>query len=721
MNTKKFVLLLCLTITIILFLFKIYWIKTDRAKEKISLFFNAVLSKDDMSYEEHIHPHYEGNLELINFLYENRDYITYDIMSTKIINTREYKVLVTLQYKNNNIPLTFIVEKFNKKLCISHIPNYKFIPAALFLEKDNHNITVDIQGKKVSYICKYPFSTEKWTPISLHIIDNYIFYHEILEMHNVSKVLQRNYEVIEDIYVGNIQVVKNIPIYMSGNDEVIYSNYDNIPIGTENIYIYSDDNNIGQLAILDRQKLPKNKIRVLLNDSSYKNKYHEQISLILGTSCIIKEYSGVVPQKFHFEEGDELLFKTGSNGIDLYYKGNILSTTSRRWHIEGNDDNIFYIKDIKREFSKHLDKGTCYKGNLEIAIGVEGLILINELDIEKYLYSVVTSEMPVAFGLEALKVQAIVARAYAVAAINRSGFAIYGAHLDDSTASQMYNNIEESPIAIEAVNSTCGLVPFFEDEIADTRFFSTSCGYTAEYSEVWSDSEGKFPGIQKPYLRAKPQYIGDSPSLHNEENFRAFIDNINNTSFDRFSPMFRWSVKFSREQLENSIAYNLPIVQEEDPNFILTFVGDNKYEYETIPDDIGKLLNITVTKRGQGGNIMELEISTTSGIYKVKKELNIRNVIKPIDYIDKNPVELKCHDGTIRENFPLLPSAFAYIDIERDTDGNITYITVVGGGYGHGVGMSQYGTYGLCLLGKNYIEILEHYYPECELKKYNLN
>ena len=150
----------------------------------------------------------------------------------------------------------------------------------------------------------------------------------------------------------------------------------------------------------------------------------------------------------------------------------------------------------------------------------------------------------------------------------------------------------------------------------------------------------------------------------------------------------------------------------------MTRVADNKYECNAIPDDIGELLNIVVLTRGQGGNIMELEISTTSGTYRVKKELNIRDIIRPIDYIGGAPIELRCHDGSIREDFPLLPSAFAYIDIERDTDGNITYINIIGGGYGHGVGMSQYGTYGLSLLGKSYIEIIEHYYPGCELKKY---
>ena len=62
--------------------------------------------------------------------------------------------------------------------------------------------------------------------------------------------------------------------------------------------------------------------------------------------------------------------------------------------------------------------------------------------------------MPIKFGLESLKVQAVAARAYAVRSLKSKGFASLGAHVDDSTASQMYNNIQEHPIAIQAVDQT---------------------------------------------------------------------------------------------------------------------------------------------------------------------------------------------------------------------------------------------------------------------------
>ena len=99
------------------------------------------------------------------------------------------------------------------------------------------------------------------------------------------------------------------------------------------------------------------------------------------------------------------------------------------------------------------------------------MIIVNEVGLEEYLYSVVPSEMPVKFGLESLKVQAIAARSYAVRSLKSRGYARLGAHVDDSTSSQMYNNIQEHPVAIQAVDETRGLVPVFEDQIIDSRFF----------------------------------------------------------------------------------------------------------------------------------------------------------------------------------------------------------------------------------------------------------
>ena len=81
------------------------------------------------------------------------------------------------------------------------------------------------------------------------------------------------------------------------------------------------------------------------------------------------------------------------------------------------------------------------------------------------------SEMPVKFGLEALKVQAIASRSYALRCLASTGYAEFGAHVDDSTASQVYNSISEQSISVQAVNETRGLAAFYEGQVIDARFF----------------------------------------------------------------------------------------------------------------------------------------------------------------------------------------------------------------------------------------------------------
>ena len=131
-----------------------------------------------------------------------------------------------------------------------------------------------------------------------------------------------------------------------------------------------------------------------------------------------------------------------------------------------------------------------------------------------------------------------------ICSIFSSGYSCYGAHLDDSVVSQVYNNIPEQPGAVEAVESTAGMVLFYGDQAADTRFFSTSCGFTANYHEVWSDPEtGSFPAEPVPYLKAVSQVLGESFELEREEELARFLQHGDWPAYDRDSPYFRWQVK----------------------------------------------------------------------------------------------------------------------------------------------------------------------------------
>ncbi len=360
-----------------------------------------------------------------------------------------------------------------------------------------------------------------------------------------------------------------------------------------------------------------------------------------------------------------------------------------------------------------------YRGTLEIA-NIDGrLVVINELDLDEYLCTVVPGEMPAAFGPEPLKAQAVAARTYALRSIQSSGYSSYGAHVDDSVLSQVYNNVPGHPAAAEAVKFTAGEVLFYGGATVDARFFSASCGSTAHYHEVWQDpATGSFPGEPVPYLQALSQVPGNAFNLDSEGEASAFLERSDWQGYDSASPYFRWIIKMSGAQLTASINHNLAQRYQEQPEYILTREGDSFIPVEIPRNPLGLLQDIRVIRRGAGGNIMILEVEGTNGAYRIMKEYNIRFTLRPVNYLsDGEPVILERYDGSRLDDYPLLPSAFACFDVERNDAGEITEIFIRGGGSGHGVGMSQYGAKGMAEAGYDYRGILEHYYPGAELRR----
>ncbi|MGL5055235.1 MAG: SpoIID/LytB domain-containing protein [Fusobacteriaceae bacterium] len=127
-----------------------------------------------------------------------------------------------------------------------------------------------------------------------------------------------------------------------------------------------------------------------------------------------------------------------------------------------------------------------YRGDFEIVpYGKTSLLLINIVDIEDYLLQVVGSEMPISFGLEALKVQAVAARTYAVNGVLEGKYRKYNFDLVDTVASQVYNNLDEADIVRNAVRATKGRVLTYNGKIIPTFFYSTSGGYSATPQEIW--------------------------------------------------------------------------------------------------------------------------------------------------------------------------------------------------------------------------------------------
>lgn len=337
-----------------------------------------------------------------------------------------------------------------------------------------------------------------------------------------------------------------------------------------------------------------------------------------------------------------------------------------------SENGLIGIEGLKRK-----GKPAIYHGAMEFCRTKQndGFYIINLIEMQDYLKGVVPNEMPVRFGLEALKAQTIAARNYVLAPRSK---AYDEFDVVDSVASQVYfgANTEEE-ITNKAVEETEGQVASYKGELILALYSSTAGGYTESYANAFSD-KFQFPAEHKPYLVAKPDMLSFVP-MTKEENARAFYTSIP-TAYDMDSPYFRWKRTWTLKEFETDINMNLKSLAQ--TGFITPPPQDNF---------IYKVKDIKVIKRGESGKIMEIEIDTERGNYIVKKELIIRRLF--LNY------------------GKALPSANFVLDIERDEAGNITNITASGGGYGHGVGMSQYGAGFMgSKLNKNYMEILKHYY-----------
>lgn len=127
-----------------------------------------------------------------------------------------------------------------------------------------------------------------------------------------------------------------------------------------------------------------------------------------------------------------------------------------------------------------------YRDTIMISpLGSKNLKVINSIDIEKYLMQVIPSEMPISFGLEALKVQAVAARTYALREVLNARYKNLGFHIKDTIESQVYNNQVESPIANKAIRETKNEIMAYNNKPIDAKYFSTSSGFTSFANDIW--------------------------------------------------------------------------------------------------------------------------------------------------------------------------------------------------------------------------------------------
>lgn len=534
------------------------------------------------------------------------------------------------------------------------------------------------------------------------------------------KILQITATTIEMEYQGTFTFAPNVTVFrddLNGNLEPLALS--DLAVGMKNAYLIVDANNLVQNVIIEGTYAPQY-VRVLLSsalNSTGASTSYDFTSVILsgsnGLKVVTRDAAGdhltaAVPAR------TQVAF-TNVNG-EVYYNG--ASLGQRVFIIPAAPLN----SQITVLTTTRGGTNPAYDGTMEIIpSGTAGkLYLINDLYMEDYLHRVVPSEMPGSWPVEALKVQAVAARSYAYNHVLHSSYENRSANVDDSTSCQVYNNSAETPNVIAAVDGTAGLIMTYQGECINALFSSASSGYTANNEEVWSNAgDNAFPGVPVPYTRALPQipyYV--YPDFTDEAATLAYFKEVPGQGFDYISPYYRWWINMTRTELENTISKNLPARENADQilgcDFIQTVSG-----LEPIPGSafsIGTLLDLRVIRRGEGGNIMILEIVGTNGVWRVLKEYNIRYVIKPTkaDTSSTRNILLNYHTGTSYANYTILPSAFCSFEIHRAADGSIIDANIHGGGNGHGVGMSQWGTRGQAEQGRGWEDILRSYYSGVE-------
>lgn len=319
---------------------------------------------------------------------------------------------------------------------------------------------------------------------------------------------------------------------------------------------------------------------------------------------------------------------------------------------------------------------TAYRGAaMFLNNNASSLTVINYLGLEEYLYGVIGSEMPSSWNTEALKAQAVCARSFAIT--NFSKHASYGFNVCKTTNCQVYGGISSETTSVtKAVDETENQVLMYDGNVAQTLFFSTSGGYTADVKNVWGTAVPYLCGVEDPYE--------------------------NPTEASKHS----WTATLSNADIKNALA-NLGV-------------------------NIGDIVNVTA-KIDNTTHVYQLDIEGTNGSHTLKNQsvcsafssFGVQSQKYIVTPYGGNGLELfgisssqktklsefntVSGNGIISQNTPKFAissnGVFEYSDYANEG-----YV-FNGGGWGHGVGMSQYGAKGMADNGYTYDKILYHYYP----------
>ena len=338
-------------------------------------------------------------------------------------------------------------------------------------------------------------------------------------------------------------------------------------------------------------------IRVLLRNDGYEGLFHDRVSLCGSKDLMVTEEKEGRSKDYRLPAGEELTF---SKDIGFFEDGQGVLT------VRALDPEGEILIDLERA-----EGVPGYRGKLEIRAVDGGLLIINQLPVEEYLRYVVPSEMPANYPEEALKAQAICARTYAYGKMLRPGYEEFDAHLDDSTAFQVYHNCGEQEKTTKAIRETAGMVLWTkEGELADTYYYSTSCG-RGTGAEIWMDEGETGPN----YLSAKQlartavkSWQEEAPLLTmawEADRDAEFLLEEREDDYECEEAWYRWHY----DCLELSAEKFLRKLRE--------VTGDETITFTEIQD-------LEVTRRGDGGIATELCITTDGGKFSAYPQKRMR-------------------------------------------------------------------------------------------------
>jgi SpoIID/LytB domain protein len=454
-----------------------------------------------------------------------------------------------------------------------------------------------------------------------------------------------------------------------------------------------------------RAKAPGDWIRIGLSDDPMTNQQYPQ-AIVTATSPYRICTADASPVEFRSLANQPLKIWRNAQGFWLSQlpmpptTNKVFGPLQGPLTIETTDPNgLLAMPAITRQ-----GKVPVYRGFFEILSAKDTpnkLLVVNSLPMQDYLRAVVPNELPARYGLEAIRAQSVAARNYAVRP--RETFWTQFDLCDSQYCQAYYGAQTETPETDRALQETNGLFALYRGEPILALYSSSNGGYSEDYGNAFADPKTKrFPFEGLPYLKGRPDVFFPIANLGQEYAARAFWTKTNVPGLEKDLPNYRWQFTWSRDQLEQSL--NRTLIELSADNSTNAFVSPHLASKQAI----GVLQGITVTQRGVSGKAMTVVIRTNKGLWTIQKEFVIRRAFAPPVIPGKPPRRM-------------LPSANVVFDLYRNPSGKgLSHITVMGGGFGHGVGMSQLGASVLSGRGKSFTDILQYYYRGISVGSYPL-